>query len=179
EPLYAYPDETPALLDGLFALMAQFGDRVLSVCGNHEHAHIGGRRTSKFHRDEAAFLESRLSPAQIAELQQRFASWPLVIRIAACGVAVTHGAPTPAGVADFERARYASGLASSGVMQSAMTRYGFNAGEDLALLARLSEPGCELGLLVHGHDREEDGFCANGDAALLLCTSFGARRARK
>ncbi|HEY0195239.1 MAG TPA: metallophosphoesterase, partial [Kofleriaceae bacterium] len=97
EPLYAYPDETPALLDGLFALMAQFGDRVLSVCGNHEHAHIGGRRTSKFHRDEAAFLESQLSPAQIAELQRRFASWPLVIRIAACGVAVTHGAPTPAG----------------------------------------------------------------------------------
>ena len=179
DPLYDYPDETPALLDGLFALMDRFGDRVLSVCGNHEHAHIGGRRTSKFHRDEAAYLESRMSPAQIAELRRRFASWPLVIRIAACGVAVTHGAPTPASVDEFERARYAGGLTSSNVLAAAMTRYGFGAGEDRALLTPLSEPGCSLGLLVHGHDRDEDGFSVNGEAALLLCTSFGARKARK
>jgi predicted phosphodiesterase len=178
-PLYAYRDETPALLEALFALMERFGDRVLSVCGNHEHAHIGGRRTSKFHRDEAAHLEARLTPDAVAELRRRFASWPLVIRVAGCGVAVTHGAPTPASVADFERARYGGGLASSGAMQSAMTRYGFGRGEDVELLARLSEPGCELGVVVQGHDREEEGFCANGTAALLLCTSFGARQARK
>jgi hypothetical protein len=60
-----------------------------------------------------------------------------------------------------------------------MTRYGFCRGEDIALLERLSEPGCQLGVLVHGHDREEEGFHPNGPAALLLCTSFGARRARK
>ena len=60
-----------------------------------------------------------------------------------------------------------------------MVRYGFCRGEDVELLARLSEPGCELGVLVHGHDREEEGFHPNGPAALLLCTSFGARRARK
>lgn len=34
-------------------------------------------------------------------------------------------------------------------------------------------------MLVHGHDREEEGFYATGGAALLLCTSFGARQARK
>lgn len=175
-PLYAYRDDTPAILEALFAMMDRFGDRVLSICGNHEHAHIGGRRTHKFHGDEAAHLEARLSPALIAELRRRFATWPVVIRIAACGVAITHGAPFPAAVADFERTRY---RASDDLLQSAMMRYGFARGEDVELLSRLSEPGCELSVLVHGHDREEDGFCPSGTAGLLLCTSFGARRARK
>jgi hypothetical protein len=32
---------------------------------------------------------------------------------------------------------------------------------------------------VHGHDRDEEGIDRAGDASLLLCTSFGARRDRK
>ena len=180
KPLYAYRDETPAILEGLFALMDRFGDRVLSICGNHEHAHIGGRRTRKFHSDEAAHLEARLAPAAVAELRRRFAAWPVVIRIASCGVALTHGAPIPASVAEFERTRFrAMDCAGNDALRSAMMRYGFCRGEDVELLARLSEPGCELGVLVHGHDRDEDGFSPSGTAALLLCTSFGARRARK
>lgn len=181
QPLYAYRDETPAILDALFALMDRFGDRVLSICGNHEHAHIGGRLTQKFHRNEAAHLESRLSAAQTAELRRRFATWPIVIRLAACGVALTHGAPIPASVSDFEDTRFhrPDATSSNDVLHSAMARYGFCRGEDLELLARLSEPGCELRVLVHGHDREEEGFYPSGTAALLLCTSFGARRARK
>jgi hypothetical protein len=180
KPLYAYRDETPAILEALFALMDRFGDRVLSICGNHEHAHIGGRRTRKFHSDEAAHLEARLSPAAVAELRRRFAAWPVVIRIAACGVALTHGAPIPASVAEFERTRFHPTVgADNNVLQSAMVRYGFCRGEDVELLARLSEPGCELAVLVHGHDRDEDGFAPSGSAAMLLCTSFGARRARK
>jgi hypothetical protein len=180
KPLYAYRDETPAVLEGLFALMDQFGDRVLSICGNHEHAHIGGRLTQKFHRNEAAHLEGRLAPAMVEDLRRRFATWPVVIRLAACGIALTHGAPIPASVAEFERTRFLrSDGAANDVLSSAMARYGFCRGEDLELLARLSEPGCELRVLVHGHDREEEGFYASGDAALLLCTSFGARRAKK
>jgi hypothetical protein len=179
-PLYAYRDETPVILEQLFALMDRFGDRVISICGNHEHAHIGGRRTRKFHSDEAAHLEARLSPVAVAELRRRFAAWPVVIRIAACGVALTHGAPIPASVADFERARFRTtdGVLNA-ALRSTMMRYGFYRGEDVELLARLSEPGCELGVLVHGHDRDEEGFSPSGSAALLLCTSFGARRARK
>jgi hypothetical protein len=180
KPLYAYRDETPAILDALFALMDRFGDRVVSICGNHEHAHIGGRHTQKFHANEPAHLETRMSPAAVAELRRRFAAWPVVVRIAACGVAVTHGAPVPASVADFERTRFRrTDGAANDVLHSAMTRYGFCRGEDVALLERLSEPGCELAVLVHGHDRDEDGFSPTGSAALLLCTSFGARRARK
>lgn len=179
EPLYAYRDDTPVILEQLFSLMDRFGDRVLSVCGNHEHAHIGGRRTAKFHRDEAAHLEARLEPAMVDELRRRFASWPMVIRIASCGVAITHGAPIPASVDEFEAVRYTAAPRSNDVLRAAMARYGFCAGEDVELLAKLSEPGCELDVLVHGHDREEEGFCANGTVALLLCTSFGARQSRK
>jgi len=180
KPLYAYPDDTPAILEQLFGLMDRFGDRVLSICGNHEHAHIGGRMTQKFHTNEAAHLESRLAPDMVAELRRRFAAWPVVIRLAACGVAVTHGAPIPASVADFERTRFSrTDGAANDVLHSAMTRYGFCRGEDVELLAKLSEPGCELAVLIHGHDREEEGFYPTGPAALLLCTSFGARRARK
>ena len=180
QPLYAYRDETPAILEALFALMDRFGDRVISICGNHEHAHIGGRLTQKFHRNEAAHLEARLAPAAVEELRRRFATWPVVIRLAGCGIALTHGAPIPASVAEFERTRYHRVAAPPGdALSSAMARYGFCRGEDLELLARLSEPGCELGVVVHGHNREEEGFYPSGAAALLLCTSFGARRARK
>jgi hypothetical protein len=179
KPLFAYRDETPAILEQLFELMDRFGDRVLSVCGNHEHAHIGGRRTAKFHRDEAAHLEARLTPRAVDELRRRFASWPMVIRIASCGVALTHGAPIPATVDEFEHVRYAGAPTSSDLLRAAMARYGFCTDEDVELLARLSEPDCELDVLVHGHDREEEGFSPNGRVALLLCTSFGARQARK
>lgn len=180
KPLYAYRDETPTILEALFALMDRFGDRVISICGNHEHAHIGGRHTQKFHDNEPAHLETRMSPAAVAELRRRFAAWPVVVRIAACGVAITHGAPIPASVAEFERTRFRrTDGERNHVLHSAMTRYGFCHGEDVALLDRLSEPGCELRVLVHGHDRDEEGFSRSGDAALLLCTSFGARQARK
>lgn len=180
EPLYAYRDDTPAILTGLFALMDRYPDRVLSICGNHEHAHIGGRLTQKFHRNEAAHLESQMAPDAVTELRRRFASWPVVIRIAACGIALTHGAPIPASVAEFERTRFRrDDGAANDVLHSAMARYGFCRGEDRELLARLSEPGCELSVLVHGHDREEEGYFPTGEAALLLCTSFGARQARK
>ncbi|MCX5747199.1 MAG: metallophosphoesterase [Proteobacteria bacterium] len=179
-PLYAYSDETPAILERYFALIDRYPGRVVSLCGNHEHAHIGGMRTSKFHRDEAAHLEARLTPERVTELRQRFASWPMIVRLAAMGVVLTHGAPHPGTVEEFDAIRYAgdSSPRSRELLRAAMTRYGFEDGEDLEVLARLSTD-VPYHLLVHGHDREELGHCANGAAALLLCTSFGARRAFK
>jgi hypothetical protein len=64
------------------------------------------------------------------------------------------------------------------LVRAAMTRYGFRDGEDEELLARLSDEHTYR-VLVHGHDREETGRCPTGVRALLLCTSFGARRACK
>jgi hypothetical protein len=61
-----------------------------------------------------------------------------------------------------------------------MTHSGFRPGGDVALLEQLSDPGSPpYQLILHGHDRDEEGFSPTGEAALLVCTSFGARRERK
>lgn len=184
EALYDYPDRTPELLRALFALMARRPGRVLSLCGNHEHAHVGGPRTRKFHGDEAAHLEARLPAAEVAELKRRFAAWPMVVRLAGSGVVVTHGALAGAldGPGDLERVRYQGALddRALALRESGMRHYGFAAGAAAATLRGLSDPGAPpYQLLVHGHDRDEHGWSASGEQALLLCTSFGARRARK
>lgn len=179
ELLYDYEDETPRILSELFALMDQFPGRVISLCGNHEWAHIGGRRTQKFHSDEAAALERRLTPEQVAELRRRFASWPVVVRLAPCGIVMTHGAPDVASAAAFEQLRFSGPCPQRGLLLSLMSRYGFYGEEDEALLAALSDDECRYSLLLHGHDREEEGHSPSGAVALLLCTSFGARQPRK
>lgn len=181
QPLYNYPDETPQLLEELFALMDRYPDQVMSLCGNHEHAHIGGRRTRKFHEDEAAHLESRLNQHQISQLRRRFASWPVMIRLAPCGVVLSHGAPYPGSAEEFAQIRFSGprDRARADLLLSVMSRYGFNPGEDVELLTQLSSVTQSYKILLHGHDREEEGFASSGDAALLLCTSFGARQERK
>ncbi len=186
-PLYDYPDRSPDLVRALFVLMDQFPGRVLSVCGNHEHAHIGGPRTRKFHDDEAAFLEAQLSTTERDELRARLASWPLCVRVPTSGVLITHGAMA-AGftrIDELERIRYDGtgdtvGDDEHDVLRSAMTWYGFSDDEDVRLVERASDPGQPpYTIVVHGHDREESGYCRSGPRALMLCTSFGAVRERK
>jgi hypothetical protein len=178
EPLYDYPDCTPQLLEELFALMDAHPGRVVSLLGNHEHAHVGGKRTHKFHDDEAVHLESLLAPGRVEEMRRRFLSWPLMVRLPLQGVLVMHGAAVAEldGPEDLERVRYQgpNNERASVLLQSAMTNYGFLKEHDRALLAKL---GGEV--IVHGHDRSEGGFEPSAEAALLLCTSFGAKRARK
>jgi hypothetical protein len=181
EALYDYPDRTPELLRELFALMDAHAGRVVSLCGNHEHAHIGGRRTRKFHDDEAAHLESRLTPAEVADLRRRVASWPMAVRLPACGVIVTHGALAVRAPADLDRVRYQGPLdaAAADVRDSGMFHYGFSDGADAITLRALSDPAAPYSLVVHVHDRDENGWSHSGESALLLCTSFGARRSHK
>jgi hypothetical protein len=178
-PLYDYPDRTPELLRALFSLMDQFPGRVLSLCGNHEHAHIGGPRTRKFHDDEAKVLEAQLSAAEVAELRARFRSWPIVFRVPSCALVITHGAMAPAFAHpdELEALRYDG--SRDEVLASTMSWYGYSDGNDLALLERLSSDGERYELIVHGHDREEHGYAPSGTRGLLLCSSFGATRGRK
>jgi hypothetical protein len=175
--LYDYPDSSGEILRELFALMDTYPGRVLSLLGNHEHAHIGGVRTSKFHDDEAAFLESQLDPAFTAEIKRRFRSWPLMALFPSLGVVVTHGALAgdPAGI---ERIRYEgdNDARAHEILRAAMTHYGYTEGDDVKLLAALGPP---YSVIVHGHDRDENGHSPSGERALLLCTSFGARQERK
>ena len=178
-PLYDYPDDSADILRRLFALMDAHPGRILSVLGNHEHAHIGGPRTSKFHADEAAYLESRLSPAEVKDAHRRFRSWPIAIAVPSLGAVVTHGAlagPIEC-AADLEAIEW-EGRMPERAWQIArtMVAYGYVSDGDQRLLDAL---GPDYRLILHGHDRDEDGYSASGQHALLLCSSFGARRDSK
>ncbi|GMU59473.1 MAG: hypothetical protein AMXMBFR34_12360 [Myxococcaceae bacterium] len=63
------------------------------LLGNHEHAHIGGPATYKFHDDEAAALEAKLDEAGRARLKAAVQDFPLVA-VGPCGVVLLHAAPS-------------------------------------------------------------------------------------
>lgn len=183
EALYDYPDESAAIARELLVLSERFPRHFYSVCGNHEWAHIGGPRTSKFHDDEAEFLEQQLAPTEVSMLRQLFTSWPLLVRLPACGLVVSHGAIGSgfAHAADFERIDYrgSNDSQAAALLWSAMSAYGYVDDDPDAVLRHLSGDGGEYQLLVHGHDREETGLVADGACGLLLCSSFGACQDRK
>lgn len=106
-PLYDYPDESPRILDALFALMDAHPGRVVSILGNHEHAHIGGPRTSRFAADETLVLEQRLGEEASDWLAAWLQSFPLWA-IAPCGLLLSHGAPggVPPELAQLEAIDY-------------------------------------------------------------------------
>jgi len=87
-----YTDQSPAILLELCELMTRHPRRVFALLGNHEHAHIGGPRTSLFARDEALTLEQRLGPEVshwLARFLKRLPLWAL----SPCGVLFSHAAP--------------------------------------------------------------------------------------
>jgi len=182
EPLYDYPDQSPEVLTRLFALMDAHPGRIFSVLGNHEHAHLGGPRTSKFHDDEAVALEARMTADQIADMKRRFRSWPIAVAVPALGLVVTHGAlgGPIRNVAELEQIRWEGQMdAHAYEIARSMVAYGYVHGGDRRLLDALSVAGPAYRLIIHGHDRDEDGYSASGEHALLLCSSFGARRDTK
>jgi len=186
-PLYDYPDESATLVREILALRRAHPTRFVSILGNHEQAHIGGPRTSKFHDDEAAHLEAQLSLDEKEAWRRELRGWPLVVLIPAHGVVVTHGALSPppgATRADLDAAhapiaapgtRLPDGAALA-ILRSAMVAYGYTDGGDERLLQLLGPPYRHV---VHGHDRDEEGWAPTGARASLLCTSFGARREAK
>ncbi len=176
-PLYAYPDESRQLLAELFALQDAHPDRVFSLCGNHEWSHFGGPRTHKFHHDEASFLEAQLPRDEVDALRARLEGWPLVALVPAIGLVVSHGAIK---LRPGDRARL-PGLTltrdrEDPIVQSAMFHYGHG---EASAAATLAELGPFYRVIVHGHDREEEGWAPTSDVSALLCTSFGARRETK
>lgn len=178
-PLYDYPDETAAILVDYFALQQKFPDRVLSLAGNHEWAHFGGPRTRKFHDDEAAFLEAQLAPAFVVSMRARFAAWPIVVLVPAIGLVLSHGALALSASADRARLGALALDRDDPIVQSAMFHYGHDEATARTTLAALSTESARYTLIVHGHDREEEGWVATTPCSALLCTSFGARQNRK
>lgn len=160
--LYGYLDESLAVVEGILHLMAEHPGRVLYVLGNHDHGHIGGPRTRKFHADEVAHLNAAVGAAGVRSLRRLFE--PALLAVAApCGVLLSHGSPDDRlrTFADLDGIHFQPGVNDeyqAHVLDSFLNSYGQTAEVTGRLLLQLSTPALPLRLVVHGHDRDESGY---------------------
>lgn len=181
--LYDFEDGTMRIVDRILALRASHAGHVHFVLGNHDHGHVGGPHTHKFHHDEVSALEATLAPAELSRLRALLE--PALLAVAApCGVLLTHGAPdrtltdvraldgVPLDVTKMTPEQRAT-------MRALLTSYGQPEAVVKAMLANVSRGlGFEVRVVVHGHDRDESGFFREGAHQLCPCI-FGAPRSDK
>lgn len=181
--LYGYPDESWRIVEDLIELRAWWHDRVKLVLGNHDHGHIGGPQPAKFYANEVAHLEESLDEAQSAALAKLFRSGLLLV-IAPCGVVLCHGSPDeslhdPAQLDNLSLDVTKNDARTNMMLSSLLTSYGQSREVTERVLFNLSlAAGCELNLLVHGHDRDIEGWFVEGGNQLCPVI-FGAPRENK
>ena len=84
-PLYGFEDLSWKIIEGLILLKSQYPKNIHYVLGNHDHEHISGPTTSKFHDEEVAALEQKLNEEQKKQMKEFFRNALLAV-IAACGL---------------------------------------------------------------------------------------------
>lgn len=172
-----YQDRSPELIDAFLEARARAPGRVHCLLGNHDHAHLGGPVTAKFHPDEAAHLEARLGPEGTQRLKALVSTFPL-IALAPCGAVMLHAAPS---------ARLESAADFEGLELSGFNHFGiedFHTQQPLLgplLWSRMARPDqskqflAALGgtVALYGHDIVREGYEKVGDDQLCFSTSFG------
>jgi hypothetical protein len=181
--LYGYPDGSMEIVDRIRVLREEAPDHVHFVLGNHDHGHVGGHHTKKFHEDEVEALEATLSEAERERLRAVFREALLAVA-APCGVLLTHGSPDDALTdlrvlddvpLDVREMKYAQRM----VIRSLLGSYGQPDAVSRKMLAQVSaSTGLSLGVVIHGHDRDDRGFFVEGRHQLCPVI-FGAPRANK
>lgn len=185
--LYGYPDESAWIARRVCELQEEFPERVFFVLGNHDYAHIGGKKTSKFYPDEADALENTMSSESISQMHTLFQNALLAVSTS-CGVLLTHGSPNDSlrslealdGVAlppdpgDSECHAWLKGLLYS---------YGQNPKVTERMLSQVSSELMKRGqppltVVLHGHDRDEEGVFLEGHNQICPVI-FGAPRSHK
>lgn len=184
-----YRDQSEELLDAFCALREEFPGRVFSLIGNHEHSHVGGPHTRKFHKKptETEFLERTLGPEKTEAVKALFRSFPILALIGR-GMVVTHGAPRVlvAGYDEIKNVEY-GGHEDKTIREMIEVpilgelfwcRY---AGP-LAVrrfLRRVERDGQRNHVVVYGHDPVRKGYLREGAEQLCFSTSFGLRNEKK
>ena len=171
-----YRDESPALIDTFVAAQKKAPGRVHCLMGNHDHAHLGGPVTAKFHPDEAAQLEAQLGAEGTARWRALAAGFPLVA-VAPCGVVMTHAAP---GVPLESRAQL-EGIAWDRYRGDSIDTFfrrpvlgpllWARSASDEVVAQFLSVLGGTVA--VFGHDVVREGFARDGVNQVVVSTSFG------
>lgn len=180
-----YRDQSPELIFDLMALCKK--ERVFSLLGNHEHAHVGGPVVSKFHDDEAAALEARLGEPEATRVRAFMEQMPL-LAVAPCGAVFVHGAPraTEPDLDAFEELDYGgfqecdvSSMIEAGTLGSLLWARAADTEQARELLTATSLDGEPNAFVAYGHDVVREGFEKIGDEQLCLSTSFGCDDANK
>lgn len=186
-----YRDRSPAILLGLSELMERHPGRIFTLLGNHEHAHIGGPRTSLFARDEAVALEQRLGVEASLWLASLIKSLPLCA-LAPCGLLFSHAAPgaehlQPAmlDLLDYRRfapphrsSRSSKGTSSPDAVARLLGQMLWSESLPPAQAERtLAAIGARVA--VYGHAVVAAGYQSIGAQQLILSTSFGMEDERK
>jgi len=158
--LHGFEDRSADVVDAAAQLVEQNPERVHFVLGNHDAGHVGGTHTTKFHPDEVAALEARLSPLQRERLDRLFRHAMLAL-VAPCGVFLSHGSPGDALTSLSQLDRPFPPM-STGINET-LWSYGQRGDVTDRLLARISaETRLSLKLVLHGHDRDESGWFTEG-----------------
>ncbi|HVI01717.1 MAG TPA: metallophosphoesterase [Enhygromyxa sp.] len=178
---FGYADESPWLVEAVIALRERLPDNVHVLLGNHDHGHIGGPHTSKFHADEVLALEQRMSPEAVERMRGLFGD-ALLAMAAPCGLLLCHGSPDEqldslATLASIDP-RDEPDLARRSMLRSLLTSYGQRGETTATLLRQLSSPALELRVVVHGHDVDLSGwYVEHGNQACPVL--FGAPPAQR
>ena len=69
---YGYLDESEFIIDHFIKMQEVYSDKIHSLLGNHEHGHIGGPHTPKFHKDEVKYLENIIGEKKTKKYHQLF-----------------------------------------------------------------------------------------------------------
>jgi 3',5'-cyclic AMP phosphodiesterase CpdA len=181
--LHDYEDESAAIVGGVRELLERFPHRVHLLLGNHDHGHVGGAHTSRFFRDEVSHLESRLDARQLAALRELFEG-ALLVAAAPCGVLLAHGSPSDL-LADLQRLDSIAlradqnGPADRRLLATILESYGQPGAVTGRMLRQVgARHGLDLGVVIHGHDRDDEGWFADADNQLCPVL-FGAPRASR
>lgn len=178
---FGYVDESPWLVERLIELRERWPDNVHLLLGNHDHGHIGGPHTRKFHADEVVALEQRMSPIEVARMHALFRGALLAVA-APCGLLLCHGAPDEQidslATLDAIDPSDEPEPARRSMLRSLLTSYGQPGPRVAALLEQLSGPTLSLRVLVHGHDVDVAGwYTEHGNQACPVL--FGAPPAER
>lgn len=184
-----YRDQTEEVLDTFLSLRDEFPQRVFTLIGNHEHSHIGGPHTRKFHKDpsETEFLEATLGPEKTERFKEFFRTLPIAC-VLGRGIVATHGAPRvlSAGYDEVAAVEY-GGHEHRGVREMLQVPvlgelfWARNSGP-LAVrrfLKRMEVNGQANHIVIYGHDPVRKGYLREGDEQLCFSTSFGLKDEKK
>jgi hypothetical protein len=170
-----YKDESSEVIRAFLEVQAHYPGRVHCLLGNHEHAHVGGPRTAKFHHDEASVLEARMGPEATEAMRALFHQLPLVA-VAPNGAVLLHAAPSArlSGPHELEDVPL-EGYSHMGIDQFfhvpvlGATLWSRMASAEQAR-AFLEALGGRIA--IYGHDVVREGYERVGDEQLCVSTSF-------